>query len=52
MMMRRYASVIAALVLIALVIGACVVRSTRPAPRRGAAPVYVEKHKHKKHKRR
>ena len=48
-MMRKYASVIVGLVLVMLVIGACVVRSSRPAPRRGG-PVYVEKHKHKKHK--
>ena len=48
-MLRKYASLIVALLLIVLVIGACVVRSSRPAPRRGG-PVYVEKHKHKKHK--
>jgi hypothetical protein len=46
---RKHASIIVGLLLIVLVIGACVVRSSRPAPRRGG-PVYVEKHKHKKHK--
>jgi hypothetical protein len=51
-MLRKHASFIVALLLIVLVIGACVVRSSRPAPRRGG-PVYVEKHKHKdqKHKK-
>lgn len=48
--MRKHASLIVALLLIVLVIGACVVRSSRPAPRRGGGPVYVEKHKHKKDK--
>jgi len=48
-MVRKHASIIVGLLLIVLVIGACVVRSSRPAPRRGG-PVYVEKHKHKKHK--
>jgi hypothetical protein len=45
-MIRKYASYIVALLLIALVAAACVVRSGRPAPRR----VYVEKHKPMKHK--
>ena len=49
-MLRKHASIIVGLVLVLLVIGACVVRSSRPAPRRGGGPVYVEKHKHKKHK--
>jgi ABC-type nickel/cobalt efflux system permease component RcnA len=48
-MFRKYASYIVAFVLIILVAGACIVRSSRPAHRRGG-PVYVEKHKHKKHK--
>lgn len=48
--MRKHASLIVALLLIVLVIGACVVRSSRPAPRRGGGPVYVEKHKHKQDK--
>lgn len=48
-MIRRYANWIVAALLVALVTGACIVR-TRPAPR--GRPVYVqpEKHKHKKHK--
>lgn len=50
-MLRRYAAHIVALLLIVLVAGACLVRtSSRPAPRRGG-PVYVEKHKHKKVKK-
>ena len=48
-MLRKHASLIVGILLVILVAGACVVRSTRPAPRRGG-PVYVEKHKHKKHK--
>lgn len=48
--MRKHASLIVALLLIVLVIGACVVRSSRPAPRRSGGPVYIEKHKHKKDK--
>lgn len=50
-MLRKHASLVVGIVLVLLVAGACVVRSTRPAPRRGG-PVYVEKHKHKhdKHK--
>lgn len=49
-MLRKHASLIVAFVLVMLVFGACVVRSSRPAPRRGG-PVYVEKHKHKKAKK-
>ena len=48
-MLRKHASLIVGFLLVILVVGACVVRSTRPTPRRGG-PVYVEKHKHKKHK--
>jgi hypothetical protein len=48
--MRKHASLIVAFLLVILVVGACVVRSSRPAPRRSGGPVYVEKHKHKKHK--
>ena len=47
-MFRKHVSLIVALLLIVLVIGACVVRSSRPAHRRGG-PVYVEKHKKHKH---
>ena len=52
-MLRKHASLLVAFLLIVLVNGACVVRSSRPAPRRGGGPVYVEKHKHKnqKHKK-
>ncbi len=46
-MLRKYASLIVALVLVMLVIGACVVR-TRPVARRDG-PVYTEKHKKQKH---
>jgi len=49
-MLRKHASFIVALLLVVLVIGACVVRTSRPAPRRGG-PVYVEKHKPQKHKK-
>jgi hypothetical protein len=49
-MLRKHASLIVAFLLVILVVGACVVRSTRPAPRRSGGPVYVEKHKHKKDK--
>lgn len=50
-MIRRYATHIVALLLIVLVAGACLVRtSSRPAHRRGG-PVYVEKHKPQKHKK-
>jgi hypothetical protein len=48
--MRKHASFIVALLLVVLVIGACIVRTSRPAPRRGG-PVYVEKHKPQKHKK-
>ena len=49
-MLRKHASFIIAFLLIILVAGACIVRSSRPAPRRGG-PVYVEKHKPQKHKK-
>ena len=48
-LLRKHATLIVGVLLVVLVAAACVVRSTRPAPRRGG-PVYVEKHKHKKHK--
>ena len=53
-MLRKHASIIIAISLIALVTAACIVR-TQPA-RRSARPVHVEKHKpvkhkHKKHKK-
>jgi hypothetical protein len=50
-MFRKHASLIVAFVLVMLVVGACVVRSSRPAHRRSGGPVYVEKHKHKKPKK-
>ena len=51
-MLRKHASLILAMSLIALVATACIVRTRRP-PGQRAQPVYVEKHKpmkHKKHK--
>jgi hypothetical protein len=47
--MRKHASLIIAILLIALVAAACIVRTSRPPARRGQ-PVYVEKHKPAKHK--
>jgi ABC-type nickel/cobalt efflux system permease component RcnA len=55
MMLRKYGSLIAAILLVAFVATACIVR-TRPAARRGQ-PAYVEKHKkehrkdHRKHRK-
>jgi hypothetical protein len=46
-MLRRHASLIVALVLLALVTAACVVRTRPPSQR----PVYVETHGHGKHKK-
>lgn len=48
-MLRKHASLVIAIALIALVATACIVRTSRPPARRGQ-PVYVEKHKQKKHK--
>lgn len=48
-MLRKHATLVIGFLLVILVVTACVVRTNRPAPRRGG-PVYVEKHKHKKHK--
>jgi hypothetical protein len=54
-MLRKHASLIIAMSLIALVTTACIIRTRRPPAQRGQ-PVYVEKHKqpkpekHKKHK--
>jgi ABC-type nickel/cobalt efflux system permease component RcnA len=53
-MIRKHASLIIAISLVALVATACIVRTSRP-PAHGqrAHPVHVEKHKkvkHKKHK--
>jgi len=53
LMLRKHAALIIAISLIALVTTACIVRSSRPPPRRGAQPVYIQKkqpQKHKKHK--
>ncbi|HSD91171.1 MAG TPA: hypothetical protein VLB44_26795 [Kofleriaceae bacterium] len=48
-MLRKHASLIIAMSLIALVTTACIVTTRRP--RQQAQPVYVEKHKEpKKHK--
>lgn len=49
-MLRKHASLIIAISLIMLVATACIVRTARPAPRRGQ-PVYAEKHKPVKHKK-
>lgn len=48
-MLRKHASLIIAMLLVVLVVGACIVRTSRPPARRGQ-PVYVEKHKPQKHK--
>jgi hypothetical protein len=50
MMLRKHASIIIAIFLVALVSTACLVRTGPPRRSSGARPVYVEKHKHKKHK--
>lgn len=51
-MLRRHASLVIAISLLALVLTACLVRtSSRPRHRQGAQPVYVEKHKKHKHKK-
>jgi hypothetical protein len=51
-MLRKHASLVIAISLIAMVTAACIVR-TQPR-RQSSQPVYVEKHKpmkHKKHKK-
>jgi hypothetical protein len=48
-MLRKHATLLIAICLIALVTTACLVRTSRPPARRGQ-PVYVEKHKPQKHK--
>lgn len=48
-MIRKHASVVIALSLIALVATACIIRTRRP-PAQRSQPVYVEKHKPQKHK--
>ncbi len=50
-MLRKHASLIIAMFLIALVAGACLVRTAGPPPARRGQPVYVEKHKPQKHKK-
>jgi hypothetical protein len=47
-MLRKHASLIIAMSLIALVATACIIRTRRPPP--PGQPVYVEKHKEPKHK--
>ena len=49
-MLRKHASLVIAMSLIALVATACLVRTGRPPAQRGQ-PVYVEKHKPQKHKK-
>ncbi len=48
-MMRKHASLVIGVCLVALVLTACLVRTSRPPAQRGQ-PVYVEKHKPQKHK--
>src|SRR5688500_13480234 len=48
-MLRKHASLIAGILLVLLVAGACVGRASRPAARRGG-PADVKKPKNKKHK--
>ena len=50
-MLRKYATLIIAMSLVALVATACIIRTRRPPPQgQRAQPVYVEKHKPVKHK--
>lgn len=49
-MLRKHASIIIAMCLIALVATACLVR-TGPRPAQRGQPVYVEKHQKQKHKK-
>jgi hypothetical protein len=49
-MLRKHASIVIALSLVALVATACIVR-TGPPRRQGAQPVYVQKQKPVKHKK-
>jgi ABC-type nickel/cobalt efflux system permease component RcnA len=59
-MLRKYASLVIAIALVAVVTTACIVRTGPPRRSQGAHPAHVEKHKkhkhkkhkHKKHKRR
>ena len=46
-MLRKHASLVIAICLIALVATACLIRTGRPPAQRGQ-PVYVEKHKKQK----
>ena|ERR1051325_2703599 len=51
-MLRKHASLIIAISLIALVATACIIRTRRPPPTGyQAQPVYVEKHKEPKHEK-
>lgn len=49
-MIRKHASLVIAMSLVALVATACIVRTRRPPPAQRGQPVYVEKHKPQKHK--
>ena len=48
-MLRKHASLVIAMSLIALVATACIIRTRRP-PGQTSQPVMVEKHKDQKHK--
>lgn len=50
-MLQRYASLLIATALIAMVATACIIRTRRPPPAQRGQPVYVEKHKPQKHKK-
>ena len=49
-MLRKHASLVIAMSLIALVATACIIRTRRPPPGQTSQPVMVEKHKEQKHK--
>ena len=49
-MLRKHASLVIAMSLVALVATACIIRTRRPPPGQTSQPVMVEKHKEQKHK--
>jgi hypothetical protein len=48
-MLQRYASLLIATALVAMVATACIIRTRRPPPQ--GQPVYAEKHKPQKHQK-